>query len=81
MRPALQAKRYSPAKSMRSMLLKAARFGALRHSTLSWCRRTRISASSRALDRNRLVSAYASNLRKSIIGNEHHPIRGWLLAG
>jgi hypothetical protein len=41
----------------RSMLLKAIRFGALRRSTLSWCRRTRISASNRALDRNSLVSA------------------------
>jgi hypothetical protein len=29
--------------------------------TLSWCRRTGISASSRALDRNSLVSAHASN--------------------
>ena len=38
----------------RSMLLKATRFGDLRRSTLSWCRRTRISASSRALDRNSL---------------------------
>jgi hypothetical protein len=55
------AKRYSPANTKRSMLLKATRFGALRRSTLSWCRRTRISASSRALDRNSLVSAHASN--------------------
>ena len=38
-------------------------------------RRTRICASSRALDRNTVVSAHASNLRKSIIGHEHHPIR------
>jgi len=49
--------------------------------TLSWCRRTGISASSRALDRNSLVSAHASKLRKSIIGNEHRPIRGYSLAG
>lgn len=48
----------------RSMLLKAIRFGALRRSTLSWCRRTRISASNRALDRNSLVSAQTSNLKK-----------------
>ena len=40
----------------RSMLLKAIRFGALRRSTLSWCRRTRISASNRALNRNSLVN-------------------------
>jgi hypothetical protein len=30
---------------------------------------------------NSLVSAQASNLKKSIIGKEHHPIRGRLLAG
>jgi hypothetical protein len=48
----------------RSMQLKAIRFGALRRSTLSWCRRTGISASNRALDRNSLVSAQTSNLRK-----------------
>jgi hypothetical protein len=48
----------------RSMLLKAIRFGALRRSTLIWCQRTRISASNRALDRNSLVSAQTSNLRK-----------------
>jgi hypothetical protein len=70
-----RAKRYSPANTRRSMLLKATRFGDLRRSTLSWCRRTRISASSRALDRNSLVSAQASNLKKSIIGNEHRAIR------
>jgi hypothetical protein len=31
--------------------------------------------SSRALDRKSLVSTHASNMRKSIIGHEHHPIR------
>jgi hypothetical protein len=62
------------------MLLKATRFGDLRRSTLSWCRRTRISASNRALDRNSLVSAQASNLKKSIIGNEHCAIRDCSLA-
>jgi hypothetical protein len=31
---------------------------------LSWCRRIRISASSRALDRNSLVSAHARQLEK-----------------
>jgi hypothetical protein len=29
----------------------------------------------RALDRKSLVSTHASNMRKSIIGHEHHPIR------
>ena len=32
-------------------------------------------ASSRALDRKSLVSTHASNMRKSIIGHEHHLIR------
>jgi hypothetical protein len=32
--------------------------------------------SRRALDRNSPTSAPQSSLRKSIIGNEHHPIRG-----
>jgi hypothetical protein len=64
----------------RSMLLKAIRFDALRRSTLSWCRRTRISASNRALDRNSMVSAHASNLRKLVVGTEHRPIRGCSLS-
>ena len=51
------------------------RFGDLRLSTLICWRRTRISASSRALDRNSLISAHAIKMRKSIIGYQHHPIR------
>jgi hypothetical protein len=47
--------------------------------TQAFARGGRISASSRALDRNSLFSAYAGNIRKSIIGHEHHPIR-YLLA-
>ena len=43
-------------------------------------RRARISASSRDLDRNSLVSAYAINMRKSIIGHQHRPIRRGLPA-
>ena len=46
-----------------------------RRSTLICCRRTRISASSRALERNKLVSAVHSSMRTSTIGHEHHPIR------
>src|SRR5262249_13424025 len=69
------SKPYSTANARRSMPLNATLFGDLRRSTLSWWRRARISASSRALDRNSLVSAHASSVRKSIIGNEHHPIR------
>ena len=50
-------------------------FGDLRRSTLICCRRTRISASSRTLERNKLVSAVHSSMRTSTIGHEHHPIR------
>ena len=43
------------------------------------CQRTtvsgRISASSRTLERNRLVSAVHSSMRTSTIGHKHHPIR------
>jgi hypothetical protein len=39
----------------------------LRRSTLICCRRTSISASSRALDRNKLVSALLSSMRPSTI--------------
>jgi hypothetical protein len=39
------------------------------------CRRTRISASSRTFERNKLVSAVHSSMRTSTIGHEHHPIR------
>ena len=39
------------------------------------CRRTRISASSRALERNKLVRAVHSSMRTSTIGHEHRPIR------
>ena len=40
-----------------------------------WWRRTRISASRRALERNSPVGAPHSNLSRGIIGHEHHPIR------
>jgi IS5 family transposase len=56
-------------------LLRAGLFGELRLSTLIWWRRTRISASRRALDRNSPTSAPQSTLKNSIIGHEHHPIR------
>ncbi len=57
------------------MLLNAGLFGDFRLSTLICWRSTRISASSRALDRNSPVSAHPSSKRKSIIVHEHHPIR------
>jgi hypothetical protein len=57
------------------MPLKVNRFGDLRRNTLICCRRTRISASSRALERNKPASADHSSMRASTIGHEHHPIR------
>jgi hypothetical protein len=58
------------------MLLKANRFGDLRRSTLSWCRRTRISASKAARGRNSPIKAHQINLQRSLIGSEYQPIRG-----
>jgi hypothetical protein len=57
-------------------LLKANRFGDLRRSTLSWCRRTRISACNAARDRNSPIKAHQINLQRSLIGSEYQPIRG-----
>ena len=54
----------------------ANRFGDLRRSTLSWCRRTRISASNAARDLNRPIKAHQINLQRSPIGSEYQPIRG-----
>ena len=56
----------------------ASRFGDLRRKTLSWCRRTRISASNAARDRNRNspIKAHQINLQRSLIGSEYQPIRG-----
>jgi hypothetical protein len=54
----------------------ANRFGDLRRSTLSWCRRTRISASNSARDRNTPIKAHQINLQRSLIGSEYRPIRG-----
>jgi len=65
----------SQTSNRRSMLLNAGLFGDFRLSTLICWRSTRISASSRALDRNSPVSAHPSSKRKSIIVHEHHPIR------
>src|SRR5262249_51933363 len=58
------------------MLPNANRFGDLRRSTLSWCRRTRISASNAARDLNRPIKAHQINLQRSPIGSEYQPIRG-----
>jgi hypothetical protein len=57
-------------------LLKANRFGDLRRSTLSWCRRTRISACNAARDRSSPIKAHQINLQRSLIGSEYQPIRG-----
>jgi hypothetical protein len=69
------ARQYSPTNTNRSKLLKTDLFGDLRSSTLICCRRTRISASSRALERNGQVSADHSSMRTLSIGHEHHPNR------
>jgi arsenite oxidase small subunit len=56
-------------------LSNANRFGDLRRSTLSWCRRTRISASNAARDLNSPIKAHQINLQRSLIGSEYQPIR------
>src|SRR5262249_16804733 len=43
---------------------------------LSWCRRTRISASNAARDRNNPIKVHQINLQRSLIGSEYLPIRG-----
>jgi hypothetical protein len=48
----------------------------LRRSTLSWCRRTRISACNAARDRNSPIKAHQINLQRSLIRSEYQPIRG-----
>jgi len=70
-----------PAKTSRSMLEKAKRPGDLRRSTFSWCRSTRISASSSARDRKSLAKVHQISLQRSIIAREHQPIRAGLPAG
>jgi Tripartite tricarboxylate transporter family receptor len=49
------------------MLLRATRFGHLRRRILSWCRRTRISASSAARGRSSPIKAHQINLQRSLI--------------
>ena len=56
-----------PANTSRSMLEKAKRPGDFRWSTFSWCRSTRISASSAARDRKRPAKAHQISLQRSII--------------
>ena len=58
-------RRYSPTNSSRSKVRKTNLFGDLRRSTLICCRGTRISASSRPLERNKLVSAVHSSMSTS----------------
>ena len=58
---------YMPANTSRSMLEKAKRPGDLRRRTFSWCRSTRISASSAARDRKRPAKAHQISLQRSII--------------
>ena len=60
-----------PGKNKAIMLLKATRFGDLRRSTLSWCRRTRISACKAARDRNNPITAHQINLQRSPIAIDY----------
>ena len=69
------ARRYNPTNTNRSKVRKTGLFGDLRRSTLICCRRTRISASSRTLERISLVSGVYSSMKISTIGLERHPIR------
>jgi hypothetical protein len=47
----------------------------LRRSTLSWCRRTRISASNAARGRNSPIKVHQINVQRSLIGSEYQPTR------
>ncbi len=60
--------RYRQTNSSRSAFVSRARFGTLRRSTVSWCRRTRFSPSSRARDLNRDPAECHTIVRNSIIG-------------
>ena len=55
--------------------------GDFRRSTFSWCRSTRISASSSVRDRKSRAKAHQISLQRSIIAREHQPIRAGLPAG
>jgi hypothetical protein len=69
------ASRDSQTNNRRSALLRVGLFGDLRLSTLICWRRTKISASRRALDWNSPMSAPQSNPSSWIIAQQHHPIR------
>lgn len=68
------ASRYRQTKNRRSKLLKTARFGDRRRSTLSWWRKARFSASSKALVRNSPRSIHLSRLAGPACAL-HGPIR------
>src|SRR5436190_23586758 len=68
-------RRYSPTNANRSKVPKTNLLGELRRSTLICCRRTRFSASSRARERNKPMSADHNRMKNSTMGHEHHPIR------
>src|ERR1700735_1012892 len=58
------------------MLLRATRFGDLRCSTLSWCRRNKISACNAARDRNSPTTADQINLQRSLIRGRSNLLGG-----
>ena len=65
-----------PGKTRRSRLLKATRFGDLRRSTLSWCRRIRISVCNAARDRNSPTTAHRINLQRSPMAIDYYRFSG-----
>ena len=67
--PTLENNRWRPTNINRSMLLKTGFLGVVRRRTMTCWRRTRFSASSAALDRNRPTSARQSSLQRSRIGS------------
>jgi hypothetical protein len=69
------ATRQSPANTRRSNIAERQPLRGLRRSTLSWCRRTTISASNAAHDLNSPIKAHQINPQRSLIGSEYQPIR------
>jgi len=61
------ANRYSAAKIRRSVALKVCLFGEWRRCMLIWCRRTRISATNEARDRNNPTNADQIRLQASLM--------------
>jgi hypothetical protein len=65
----------------RAQALKESFFGAVRRRTLICCRSTQISASSAARDRIRSTTIQPMSLQRSLIPQQHRPIRRYPPAG